>query len=62
MQLKVQVSNTVTATATDPNGIQITVDSDDPSTPAPNDPTAQNGSNPEYRGIKTAVVIDNMGW
>ena len=56
MQLK------VTATATDPNGIQITVDSDDPSTPAPNDPTVTEMDQiPSIEVIKTAVVIDNNG-
>ena len=56
------VSNTVTATATDPNGIQITVDSDDPSTPAPNDPTVTEMDQiPSIEVIKTAVVIDNNG-
>ncbi|MEE3020804.1 MAG: FxLYD domain-containing protein, partial [Bacteroidota bacterium] len=56
------VSNTVTATATDPNGIQITVDSDDPSTPAPNDPTVTEMDQiPSIEVIKTAVVFDNNG-
>ena len=56
------VSNTVTATATDPNGIQITVDSDDPSTPAPNDPTVTEMDQiPSIEVIKTEVVIDNNG-
>jgi uncharacterized repeat protein (TIGR01451 family)/gliding motility-associated-like protein len=54
------VSNTVTATATDPDGIQITVDSDDPSTPAPNDPTVTEMDQiPSMEVIKTAAVIDN---
>ena len=56
------VSNTVTATATDPDGIQITVDSDDPTTPAPNDPTVTEMDQiPSMEVIKTAVVIDNNG-
>ena len=52
----------MTATATDPDGIQITVDSDDPTTPAPNDPTVTEMDQiPSMEVIKTAVVIDNNG-
>jgi gliding motility-associated-like protein/uncharacterized repeat protein (TIGR01451 family) len=56
------VSNIVTATATDPEGNQITVISDDPTTPEPNDPTVTEMDQiPSIEVIKTAEVIDNNG-
>ena len=50
----------MTATATDPDGIQITVDCDVPSNPAPTDPTVTEMDQiPSMEVIKTAAVIDN---